>query len=261
MRATLEPETLPVLHADPKQDHCLYSCPSVWRLATAAVLLAAGCAAFAIDLPVARGWSEGGGFKIPGDLRRFLDLCEVYAHGLGVAMVAATVLVLDWQNRVRLPRILACAYLGGLFAVSFKLWIERIRPGEFLKATADAGATSVWESFRAVGSFWHNDAVVLADLKGHAVQSFPSGHAATAVGLAAALAWRYPQGRWLFAIFAALACLQRINSQAHWTSDVLIGAGCGLIVAECFLGDWGLGKQFAKLESGEESAVSGNAAA
>ena len=52
-----------------------------------------------------------------------------------------------------------------------------------------------------------------------------------AAGLAAALGVLYPRGRWLFACFALLAMLQRIDAQAHFCSDVLAGAAIGCCVA------------------------------
>jgi membrane-associated phospholipid phosphatase len=69
------------------------------------------------------------------------------------------------------------------------------------------------------------------NVRGYAVQSFPSSHAATAAGLAVALAALYPRGRWLYLTFAMLAGLQRIEAQAHFASDVLAGAALGCIVA------------------------------
>jgi hypothetical protein len=60
---------------------------------------------------------------------------------------------------------------------------------------------------------------------------FPSGHAATAAGLAAALSWRYPQATWFFAAIAALAAMQRVVSLAHYPSDVCCGAALGLVMA------------------------------
>ena len=50
------------------------------------------------------------------------------------------------------------------------------------------------------------------------------------MGLAIALAAIYPRGRWLFAAFALLACLQRIHALAHFPSDILAGAAIGCLV-------------------------------
>ena len=67
--------------------------------------------------------------------------------------------------------------------------------------------------------------------------SFPSGHAAVATGLAAALAWRYPRGSLLFGVFATSAALQRVATSAHYPSDICLGAALALVGAAIFLGD------------------------
>ncbi len=62
-------------------------------------------------------------------------------------------------------------------------------------------------------------------------QSLPSGHTGTAVGLAIALVWAYPRGRWLFPVLALLVACQRVQAGAHWLSDVLAGGVVGCLVA------------------------------
>src|SRR4029450_13217898 len=66
---------------------------------------------------------------------------------------------------------------------------------------------------------------------GYALQSFPSAHAATAVGLAIGLSMLYPRGKWLFAAFALLAAVRRIQAQARFGRDVLAGAAVGCLVS------------------------------
>ncbi len=64
--------------------------------------------------------------------------------------------------------------------------------------------------------------------------AFPSGHTATGVVLACAIASlshpRWRRWRWPLALFFALAVgLSRIAVGAHWPSDVLAGLGAGLV--------------------------------
>ncbi len=66
-------------------------------------------------------------------------------------------------------------------------------------------------------------------------QSFPSGHTATAAGLALGLAAMYPKGRWLFLLLAVLVGCQRIECGAHFLSDVLCGAAASCLVVACCL--------------------------
>ena len=61
-------------------------------------------------------------------------------------------------------------------------------------------------------------------------QSFPSSHAATALGLAVGLALLYPRGRWLFIAYGAMASIQRLHPGSHFLSDTFVGAGLGVAV-------------------------------
>ena len=58
-------------------------------------------------------------------------------------------------------------------------------------------------------------------------QSFPSGHAATAIGLAVALSILYPRGRWFFALLAVTVAACRVIVHAHFPTDVVAGLMLG----------------------------------
>ena len=62
-------------------------------------------------------------------------------------------------------------------------------------------------------------------------QSFPSAHTATSVGLALALICIYPAARSVFCVLPLLVAFQRMDSGAHFLSDVLCGAAVGCLVA------------------------------
>jgi len=189
------------------------------------VLLLAGlsAAALSVDLAVAQLVSQR---ALAGELRRLVRLSEVFAWGGSVALIILTAAVLDARRwRVLLP-LAVPAFGAGLLADGVKLFIARLRP---------SAATEI-ETFQATFVGWlpmlHRDA---ARAHGHAIESFPSAHSATAVGLAIGLSALYPRGRWLFALFALLAMTQRIEAQAHYLSDVLAGAAIGCLVgAACF---------------------------
>jgi membrane-associated phospholipid phosphatase len=207
------------------------------RLIAAAIALAClGGLALSVDLDVAR-WCKAG--HIPKEIMRFLNFSEVFAHGIGVATLLLTAAVLDSSlgGRRALPRfgslpvskdfvrMAVTAFAGGIMANILKETLfDRVRP-RAADLTAAASAFATFGDSLAATITSHSDA-----------NSFPSGHAATAAGFAAALSWKYPRGRWLFVALAVAAAAQRVASSAHYPSDVLFGAAVGLVCAAFFLG-------------------------
>jgi len=205
----------------------------IWLALAFAVL--AVCS-LAIDLPVAKQVRKE--TNIPGDLRRIVNLFEVFAHGAGVVVIGITIYTLDPFSRRKIARLMCCALTPGMLANVVKVMIERARPysGKLPRQVLD--------SFGEFGPWLHSDWT-----SNHAMQSFPSGHTCVAVGLAIGLGWCYPRGRWLFALFAACAALQRIVTGAHYPSDTLGGAALACFAAACFLDDRILGRFFNRYES------------
>ena len=157
----------------------------------------------------------------PSDVKRLIDLSEVMAHGLAVAIILLLIYRVALPVRGKFWWLVACPLAGGLGANLIKLSVSRIRPYKYweLQATADTTLASfvgwlpVWESDYLRES-WR--------------QSFPSGHTATAFAFAVGLSWVFPRGRVIFFGLAALAGIQRLVSNSHWPSDVLVGAAIGL---------------------------------
>ncbi len=190
----------------------------LWRrLVPPACLMLLAAAALTIDGPLARWWAA---IDLPGDLRRLLTWSEFFGHGLGAALVLVAVYVLDPGRRWRLPRVVAATAAAGLTANLVKAMIGRTRPHAYDIASSALESFQGWWTLGAGGS---------------TQQSFPSAHTATAVGLALALAWLYPRGRWLFAALALLVACQRMQCGAHFPSDTLAGAGVGWLAAIGFL--------------------------
>jgi len=191
------------------------------------MFLTAGCLALlaalatTVDIQVAV-WARDS--HLPGDLKRLIRLSEVFGFGITAGLIILTAAVLDGRCcRVAL-RLVASGLGAGLVADGLKLLIARQRP---LPAALDG--LSALDTFSTWLPTLHRDA--LPGAYGYSWQSFPSGHSATAAGLAVGLALLYPRGRWLFALFAALACWQRIDAQAHFLSDCLAGAAIGCFIA------------------------------
>ncbi len=173
------------------------------------MFILAGFLALSVDCSLGRWCVEK---NCPGWLENLFSTIEPFGNGLGVAIIGMVIFCLDPRRRWALPRILGCAYSAGLAANGLKLLVERARPHSF---NFHGG---VWSTF---GDWFP---MVSAGSVG---QSFPSGHTTTAAALAAALVWLYPRGWCLFPAMAVLVGCQRIQSGAHFLSDVLWGAGLG----------------------------------
>jgi len=197
------------------------------------VLLLAAVAVLPLDFAVGH-WAVSGG--CPGFFRELLEAAEPFGNGNGILYIALAVLALDWARRRTVPRILATALGAGLAADVVKLMIERTRPCAF------AFEATIWDSF-----------VSLVPLisAGSGGQSFPSAHTATAMGLAAALAWRYPRARAFFYFMAVLVAVQRVTSGAHFLSDAFCGAAVAFVVATFTLHRGQLAARFDRFEAEE----------
>ena len=209
-------------------------------LALAAACAIAGGLCFLIDLPVAQ-WCKTS--PLPRELKRLLDLAEIFAHSTGVIALLIALAALDparvwaWRfppsaggsadvgDRAPFFRLIGATFAGGIVTDLVKATVTRVRP----RAMDLAMAGSAIDTFdRAATSLPH---------PGHGdLMSFPSGHAAVAAGFATMLAWRYPHGTWVFAVFAMLAAAQRVFASAHYPSDVFFGTALGMAGAAMLLG-------------------------
>lgn len=180
-----------------------------WIVPCAFVL--AGLASLAIDISVATVFKEKTlPEAVDRQLRDALEICETFGHGFGATLIIIAVAVLAPRCLWDLPWVVSGSLGAGMVANVVKLAIRRIRPVNF-----DMAVGSVWKTFDRDFS------------NGNGMQSFPSSHTATAVGLAVMLTALFPRGRWYFMLLAALVGLQRIVSSAHFPSDVCGGALVG----------------------------------
>ena len=216
-----------------------------WASRNRTYLLAAGLAlaallAFAVDLPLARFAATR---SLPRELSKLFALSEVFSHGSGVLLVVITVAVLDRLSWPKLPRLLTTAYGAGILANIVKVMVARTRPN----ATDLDLQGSVLDTFHGwLPALWSADGTAAWN---RSFQSFPSGHTATAVGLAIGLTWMYPRGRWLFLVLACLAACQRMDSGAHYLSDTLAAAALACLWAGLCVDRRAIGRLFDKRES------------
>ena len=154
--------------------------------------------------------------KMPGDIRAFFQCMSFFGHGTGCLVAASLVWSLDRKNRIAIPLLVGSTLLAGSVSGILKILVHRPRP--FVDSTTVADGVSLSEAV------FHNF-----------LQSFPSGHTATAFALAMGLSFLYSKGKPLFFFFAFLVGLQRIISQNHFPSDVIAGALVGVVSAQAML--------------------------
>jgi membrane-associated phospholipid phosphatase len=203
------------------------------------------------DLAIAR-WIVRDG--VPGDLRKAIELSEIFGHGVGVAMLLGVFAVLAPNRLWALPRLATFAFGAGAIATIMKLFVIRSRPYRFDLDTVTSSVVGQWTWD------WSLQHVAVYDA---GWRSFPSGHAATAFGLAFGMSLLVPRGKYLFSGFAAMAMMQRISGQAHYASDVMAGVAIGcfwclICISPRLLG--GLFEQLEPSQNDEKSAVRSPAA-
>jgi len=185
-----------------------------------------------IDTPVSSALQS---WDLPGDLARAINLSEVFGHSLGAAAILLSVFLLSPDRRSAVWVAIVITIISGILANGSKGIFARIRPHS-------VGTIRLAEEFRFPGARSELGQVVDAQVElvpyrwsDSRQRSFPSGHAATAWGLAIGLSQVFPRGVGLFALFASLASLQRITSGAHYPTDVVAGAAIACMAAAVVL--------------------------
>jgi membrane-associated phospholipid phosphatase len=139
---------------------------------------------------------------------------------LGTGRVVSAVIVLLCLFHARRwfagALVLASAGIGGLLEVILKWSVGRTRP-------VQGGVISIepfgFDHFRGgPAGFLHQSNLC-----------FPSGHATLAFATAACLAYLLPRWKVFWFLLAALVGAERIAELAHYPSDVVGGAICGVL--------------------------------
>ncbi|WP_425614671.1 phosphatase PAP2 family protein [Anatilimnocola sp. NA78] len=218
-----------------------------WHITSMGCLIASGIlvvlmfGAFFVDVPLSN-WMRHEHRPIKGDLLRLIMLGEVFGYGLSVLMIVITAGVLDVRGWRVTPRLLIGGFGCGLFADVCKvLIVARWRP------SAEFRPENFQESFATWLPLFFQSR--LPGPWKHVLMSFPSGHSATATGLALALSILYPRGTWWFLLLAALAMIQRVVSSAHYLSDTLAGAAVACFFTAVLLHWRWLERRFRRWES------------
>ncbi len=198
------------------------------------LLLVLGILSLLVDTDITRMRHSS---YISGDVRRMIQMSEIFGHGFGIAIVLCLLWLLAPDKRRLIPRLASCAILPGLLALGIKLMVLRHRPGFYFPRFTDQ-ISDTWIGLANSTKLNHE----------YVTQSFPSAHAATAIGLASGLSWLYPKGRIAFFVLASMASFQRVFAGAHWTSDVFFGAAVGVLVCGCIIRNQRINRLFAILE-------------
>ncbi len=196
---------------------------------------------------VVAAWLDADGMG--GDLRRFFALTEFFAHGFGIVFILFATWILVPDVRRRIPRVVVGLLLSSLIVHALKISVVRMRPSAF-----EDSATVIHNTWLSLVS-WADPAMAFALNSKNALQSFPSGHSAAAAGLALGLMWLLGRGRGLFVTMAILGCAQRIEFDAHWPSDVLVGASIGILTMGFLCRSHYFNRLFARFEKQDELRI------
>jgi membrane-associated phospholipid phosphatase len=143
---------------------------------------------------------------------------NIAGSGWGVLILAVVAVLMDPKRWTRLPLLLTSSLGAGILVDIAKLCVSRSRP----HSIDDLASATFLSTFNGLFPIFS---------AGSAGQSFPSGHTATAAGMAVALAFMYPRCRWLFAPMALGVAASRVIVHAHFPTDVAAGLILGVIWA------------------------------
>jgi len=181
-----------------------------------------------------------------GDIVRMLDTLQEYGGFASLGIVAAVIWLLDPANRRRLADLAVAAAVSGLSIPIMKMIVGRPKPRSAMAELYDAdtflgpfGAAPLGPDLgvRHAWEFWVPGISLL--------QSMPSAHAASAAILSIFLYTLYPRLKMLLITMVVIVGCCRVLFVAHWASDVIIGTGIGVAIAQVVLasgskrGGWG----------------------
>lgn len=172
------------------------------------VLLAA---AFCIDRAVAQHVAAHPPFHKGGT---FATIVKWPGNFWFTLLIAVLALLLHRKGlRLALQLILAAAF-GGLIYTVVKWIAGRPRPVPVITPFA------FHPFIHGMRGLWNANGL-----------GFPSGHACLSFATALSLAIYLPRWSWLFFCLAMIVGAERIGENAHYVSDVIAGAGFGIISA------------------------------
>lgn len=182
------------------------------------IVLGAAVIGLRLDAGIVAGLQLLPGFVVQG-----ADRLEPFGHGFGGVILILTAVFAAGLTFRQAGMLALSSYGSGMSANLIKLLVVRRRPGTLLPGEVPEFPRLSFLPDDRLPEF--SERVISSSL-----QSFPSAHTAAAFGLAVALGALFPQCRRWWLCLAAGCGLQRILALRHFPSDVLIGAGIGVIV-------------------------------
>jgi membrane-associated phospholipid phosphatase len=180
--------------------------------------------------------------RIRGDLERVIMLAEVFGYGWTVLFVMITAAQIDQRGWRVVPRLfLVFACVGIVANICKVLFVARWRPNSSFEPEGIRDTFAQWLPWL--------DRDHLPAPWGRDLMSFPSGHTATATGLALSLSILYPRGTIWFCVLAFFAAFQRIETRAHYLSDTLAGASVACLVMALLLHSRWVESRLRRIES------------
>lgn len=177
-----------------------------------AVITGTAVGLYAADQPI-RDWSQENKTEFTNQLSKIVDPLGngryLWATS-GMVFLGGQIFKNDKATRVGLL-ILESQLINGVIGQVVKVATSRKRP-------RDGGNFNEWEGPNLTPTF-----------------SFPSGHAQTAFALMTVIALEYKHVKIIPPVaytLATLTSLSRINEDAHWASDILVGAAMGYFISK-----------------------------
>jgi membrane-associated phospholipid phosphatase len=169
---------------------------------------------------------------LSGDLRREWESWQQFGAVGSLLFVSAAIFLLDRPRARRLLDLYATSLFALLIYNALKLGIGRPRP----KFDDPSTILGPWGAYplgpdKGVLHAWERGA-------GSDLWSLPSSHTVAAVILAWFLIRMYPALWPLCAFCAALVGAGRLVFNAHWASDVIVGALLGFAIARAGIDGW-----------------------
>lgn len=170
--------------------------------------------------------------ELSGDIKRELSAWQQYGALTSLLVVSVVIVLLDPARARRLLDLAAASALTGVAILLLKMTSGRPRPRPALDDPETfLGPLGVYPVPMPDGSTRLIHAWDLSSGRAVELWSMASSHTAYAVVLSVFLATLYPRLRPIAVAMAVLVGVSRVLFQAHWPTDVLVGAVIAYAIA------------------------------